>query len=151
NYLKQRGNDMDRINIITLGTRDIAASLEFYRNMGFEATVVGDGKVPEIVFFRISGSKLALFPLEQLAAETGIDPSYEVGLNGNRLAYNAKSEGEVDHVLKDAESFGGKVSSPAKASECRGYGGYFTALDGYPWEVAFRPVWELDDDYMLIT
>ncbi|HIW12434.1 MAG TPA: VOC family protein [Candidatus Salinicoccus stercoripullorum] len=141
---------MDRINIITLGTRDIAASLEFYRNMGFEATVVGDGKVPEIVFFRISGSKLALFPLEKLAAETGIDPSYEVGFNGITLAYNAKSEGEVDQVLKDAESFGGKVSSAAKATEWGGYGGYFTDLDGYTWEVAFGPDWEFDDDNMLI-
>src|SRR5699024_7939358 len=141
---------MDRINIITLGTRDIAASLEFYRNMGFEATVDGDGKGPEIVFFRISGWKLALFPLEKLAAETGIDPSYEAGFSGITLAYNAEAEGDVDQRRKDAESCGGKVSSAAKATEWGGYGGYFTDLDGYTWEVAFGPDWEFDDDNMLI-
>ena len=147
----QRGNDMDRVNIITLGTRDIAAALEFYKNMGFEATVVGDEKVPEIVFFRINGSKLALFPLEKLAHETGSASSFEAGCNGITLAYTAKSEGEVDQILKDAEGFGGKVTSKAKTTEWGGYGGYFTDLDGYHWEVAFGPEWEFDENDMLIV
>lgn len=142
---------MNRINIITLGTKDIAAALEFYKNMGFEATVVGDEKVPEIAFFRLNGSKLALFPMEKLAREAGSDPSFAGGgFNGITLAYNAKSEGEVEQVLKDAEAFGGKVTSGAKTTEWGGYGGYFTDLDGYHWEVAFGPDWEFDDEDMLI-
>lgn len=142
---------MNRVNLITLGTADIAASLEFYKKLGFEATVVGDEKVPEIVFFRISGSKLALYPMEKLALETGSDAAFQKGgFNGITLAYNAKSEAEVNRVLKEAADYGGEVTSSAAPTEWGGYSGYFSDLDGYHWEVAYGPDWEFDKNDMLI-
>ncbi|SFB37838.1 hypothetical protein SAMN04488072_12138 [Lentibacillus halodurans] len=32
---------MNRINLITLGVKDIGKSLKFYRDIGFEASVTG--------------------------------------------------------------------------------------------------------------
>lgn len=142
---------MNRINIITLGVSDIKASLEFYRKLGFEASIVGDENMPDIVFFRIDGSKLALFPLEKLAAETGTEMTFtKGGFNGVTLAYNAKSEAEVDEVLMAAETLGARVTSEAAPTEWGGYGGYFIDLDGYMWEVAYGPDWTFDDKDMLI-
>lgn len=141
---------MDRVNIITLGVKDITASLEFYRKLGFNATVVGDENAPDIVFFRITGSKLALYPLNSLAQETGEPVGFTRGFNGITLAYNAKSQEEVDRILSEVPEYGGRVTSEAAPTDWGGYGGYFNDLDGYIWEVAFGPDWEFDDNDMLI-
>ncbi|MCJ0920578.1 VOC family protein [Mammaliicoccus sciuri] len=142
---------MNRVNIITLGVSNIKASLEFYSSLGFEASVVGDENMPDIVFFRVSGSKLALYPIEKLSTETGAELSFtKGGFNGITLAYNVKSEKEVDEVLVKAESLGAKVTSEAVRQAWGGYSGYFTDLDGYMWEVAYGPDWTFDDQDMLI-
>ena len=74
---------LDRFVLITLGVRDIGKSLQFYRDIGFEASVTGDEDKPIIVFFKNEGSKLELFPLEELAkdinAEHPPELSKEIG------------------------------------------------------------------------
>ena len=141
---------MDRVNIITLGVMDITAALEFYQKLGFNATVVGDENAPDIIFFRINGSKLALYPLNRLAKETGKPVGFTQGFNGITLAYNAKSQDEVDRILNEVPAYGGKVTSQAVPTEWGGYGGYFSDLDGYIWEVAYGEEWTFDDNDMLI-
>ncbi|RIM58892.1 VOC family protein [Staphylococcus arlettae] len=142
---------MNRVNIITLGVSNIKESLDFYSSLGFEASIIGDENIPDIVFFRISGSKLALFPIEKLSAETGTEMDFtKVGFNGITLAYNAKSKNEVYEVLVKAESLGARVTSEAVRQAWGGYSGYFTDLDGYMWEVAYGPDWSFDDQDMLI-
>lgn len=55
---------MNRINIITLGVRDINESLRFYRDgLGFHTSIKEDE--PTIVFFNNAGTKLSLYPLEK--------------------------------------------------------------------------------------
>ncbi|SOC38300.1 VOC family protein [Salinicoccus kekensis] len=142
---------MDRINLITIGVRDLSASVEFYRNLGLEPSVMGHEAEIEIVFFRMKGSKLALYPIEKLAAETGHESGFVKGkFNGVTLAFNAKSEKEVDRILKDVTNFGGEVIREAAPTEWGGYGGYFTDLDGYYWEVAYGSDWEFDENDMLL-
>ncbi|CAM4230821.1 VOC family protein [Lacicoccus alkaliphilus] len=142
---------MDRINLITLGVKDLTESVEFYRNLGFEPSIMGHEDEIEIVFFRMNGSKLALYPMEKLAAETGHEAGFAKGeFNGITLAFNAKSEKEVDRILKDVTMYGGEVVRKAAPTEWGGYGGYFTDLDGYYWEVAYGADWEFDENDMLI-
>ncbi|WP_031548200.1 VOC family protein [Salinicoccus luteus] len=142
---------MNRINLITLGVRHISDAVDFYRKMGFEASIMGHEDAIEIVFFRMNGSKLALYPLEKLAGETGLEAVDTEGrFNGITLAYNAKSKAEVDQVLKRAGEHGGEVISPPAPTEWGGYSGYFADLDGYCWEVAYGADWEFDDNDMLI-
>lgn len=142
---------MDRINLITLGVKDLSASVEFYRNLGLEPSVMGHDEEIEIVFFKMKGSKLALYPIEKLTVETGHEAGFVKGkFNGVTLAFNAKSEKEVDRILKDVTKFGGEVVREAAPTEWGGYGGYFTDLDGFYWEVAYGSDWEFDENDMLL-
>lgn len=144
---------MNRVNLITLGVMDIAKSLNFYRDIGFEASVTGDDEQPTIVFFNNEGSKLGLFPLEELAKDINEENPPELrqgGFCGITLAYNAKSETEVNDILRTVETFGAKIVKEPQTLSWGGYGGYFIDPDGYYWEVAYGSVWEFDDSNMLI-
>ncbi|UJL45895.1 VOC family protein [Virgibacillus sp. NKC19-16] len=144
---------MNRINLITLGVKDIGNSLKFYRDIGFEASVTGDEEKPAIVFFKNEGSKLELFPLEELAKDINEEDPPELskgGFPGITLAYNAKSETEVDDILQSVKKVGAEVVKEPKKLSWGGYGGYFIDPDGYYWEVAYGSNWEFDESNMLI-
>lgn len=142
---------MNRINLITLGVRNMDKALSFYKALGFKTSEKADS--PPIVFFNNGGSKLELFPLEFLAKDIAEDMYIEVTpktFNGITLAYNAKSEEEVIKQLHLAESLGAKIVKPAQATTWGGFGGYFTDLDGYYWEVAYGSIWQFDEHDNLI-
>ena len=65
---------------------------------------------------------------------------------GVTLAYNTKSEREVDEVLKTVVELGGTIIKPAQKVFWGGYSGYFKDLDGYIFEVAYNPFCELDEN-----
>ena len=65
------------------------------------------------------------------------------GFGGIALAYNARSEADVDAVLAEAKAAGAAVLKPAAATFWGGYSGYFADPDGHPWEVAWNPHWSL--------
>jgi len=141
---------MNRINLITLGVRNMAKSLSFYRDgLCFETTVSEEN--PSVVFFNCRGTKLSLYPLEELAKDIGEPVQTNAdGFNGITLAYNAKSHEEVETILKMAVAAGGKLVKPAQNTFWGGYSGYFTDPDGYYWEVAFADFWKFDENDMLI-
>lgn len=141
---------MNRINLITLGVQNINNSLKFYRDgLGFESSVNEEN--PAIVFFNNSGTKLALYPLDELAKDINDqEPPSGKGFSGITLAYNVKSVEEVDNIIKKAEKAGGKIVKNPQRVFWGGYSGYFTDPDGFHWEVAYGEDWEFDDNDMLI-
>lgn len=143
---------MNRLNIITLGTKDIVKSHEFFKKLGFDTSVKGPESDPAIIFFRNEGTRIALYPLEELAADINANNPPEIGRGfaGITLAYNAKSAEEVDEMMKKAESAGAIIRKQPKRTDWGGYGGYFTDLDGYYWEVAYGESWEFDENNMLV-
>lgn len=103
---------MNRINLIGLGVRNISKSLRFYCDIGFQASLTGDEEQPVIVFFNNEGSKLELFPLEELARDINEENPPELsngGFSGITLAYNAKSEAEVDGIFQLIKKVGAEV------------------------------------------
>jgi uncharacterized protein len=144
--------DMNQINLICLGVRNIQASLAFYRDgLDFETSVKENS--PNIVFFNNNGTKLELFPLEQLQKDIGADNPPELstgGFPGFTLAYNAKTEQEVDYVIEKAARAGATIIKQPQRVDWGGYSGYFTDPDGYYWEVAFSEHWKFDENNMLI-
>lgn len=142
---------MNRINLICLGVKDMKAALNFYKNIGFET--YEKSNAPAIVFFNNQGSKLELFPIEELAKdidEAAPPTVQERGFSGITLACNLKSEKEVDDIVALVRQNGGNiVKEPAKVS-WGGYSGYFQDLDGYYWEVAYSSSWKFDENEMLI-
>jgi uncharacterized glyoxalase superfamily protein PhnB len=88
---------------------------------------------------------LALHPLGELAEDT-THPNLPSPFAGLTLAYNAKSEQEVDAVLAKVAALGASIVKPAQKVFWGGYSGYFRDLDGHLFEVAFNPFWELDEN-----
>ncbi|MEH7255365.1 VOC family protein [Neobacillus niacini] len=141
---------MNRINLITMGVKDISHSLKFYRDgLGFETSVKEEN--PGIVFFKNGGTKLALYPLEELAKDINEhEPPIGKGFSGITLAYNAKSAQAVDQIFEKVERAGGTIIKAPQRVFWGGYSGYFSDPDGYYWEVAYAESWKFDENDMLI-
>ena len=143
---------MNRLNIVTLGTKDIVRSHEFYKELGFHTSIRGKDTDPDIIFFKNEGTKIALYPLEELASDIDEEdpPETAKGFSGITLAYNAKSKEEVDEIFKKAKKAGATIEKEPQRTEWGGYGGYFTDPDGHYWEVAYGDMWEFDESNMLV-
>jgi len=124
-----------RISMITLGVRDLAASVRFYEEgLGFPRM----DSSPEVAFFTLNGTWLGLYGRDALAADAAVS-SEGSGFEAFTLAHNVHSEAEVDEVISQAiEAGAALVKKPAKVF-WGGYSGYFKDLDGHLWEVAHNP------------
>jgi len=92
----------------------------------------------------MGGVVLALYPREKLAEDATV-PAVGSGFPGFTLAYNTRSQDEVDAVLKAANSLGAKIVKHAQHVFWGGYSGYFADPDGYLWEVAWNPGFEFEE------
>jgi catechol 2,3-dioxygenase-like lactoylglutathione lyase family enzyme len=128
-----------KISIITLGVTDLERSTKFYRDgLGFPT----HGDFPGITFFSLAGTWLALFPRDELAADAQLKDN-GTGFGGVTLAHNVGSKEEVDQVMNEARKAGAKILKPAQDTDWGGYSGYFSDPDGFPWEVAWNPHFDL--------
>ncbi|HSN10274.1 MAG TPA: VOC family protein [Hanamia sp.] len=132
-----------KLNLITLGVENLERALNFYeKGLGWKKS---DKSVDDLALFPLGGITLALYPKEDLAADVTL-PYESSGFSGLTFSYNAKSENEVDEVLKKVEALGAAIIKPAQKVFWGGYSGYFKDLDGYVFEVAFNPFWEFDEN-----
>jgi hypothetical protein len=128
-----------KISIITLAVSDIERSTTFYRD-GLRLPTYGN--FPGITFFALSSTWLALYPHDQLADDAKVNPQGS-GFRGFTLAHNVSSKEEVDRVMEEARNAGALLQKPAKDMEWGGYSGYFSDPDGFLWEVAWNPHFDL--------
>jgi catechol 2,3-dioxygenase-like lactoylglutathione lyase family enzyme len=130
------------LHIITLGVRDLAVSRKFYsETLGWKPSSAGS---EGIAFFQAGGAVLALFPRQALADDATI-PAEGSGFSGFTLAYNARSESEVDEIIRDLGSQGVKIVKEPQKVFWGGYSSYFADPDGYLWEVAYNPFFPFDE------
>jgi uncharacterized glyoxalase superfamily protein PhnB len=104
------------------------------------------------VFFQTSGTVLALFPYDELAADIG--PGWNVPRSksaGITLAHNVPERHQVDQLLAEATAGGAQVVKPASQTAWGGYHGYFTDPGGYLWEVAWGAFEFKDDGSLRVT
>jgi catechol 2,3-dioxygenase-like lactoylglutathione lyase family enzyme len=139
-----------RISLITLGVADLGRAVRFYRDGLSFPTTYQDGD--PIAFFATNGTRFAVFPLDDLAADIGPNvPMAGRGFGGVTLSHNVRAEEEVATVLALAEQAGGTIVKPAQVVEViSGRNGYFTDPDGYYWEVAWNPMFPFASDGSLI-
>lgn len=144
---------MNRLNLITLGVKNMVESLTFYREgLGFEVVVYGEETNPDVMFFNNGGTKISLFPIERLVNDINEanPPELSPGFGGITLAYNGKSKEEVNRVFALAKKAGASIVKEPETVFWGGYSGYFQDPNGYYWEVAYGDMWKFDENDMLI-
>ena len=137
-----------RITVITVGVDDLEKSLAFYRDglglptQGIIGTEFEHGAV---AFFDLQPSlKLAIWPRESIAYDTGIPPGAPSATELT-LGHNVASKAEVDTVMEQAEKAGAVIVKPAQDTFWGGYSGYFKDPDGHLWEIVWNPQWEVTE------
>jgi uncharacterized protein len=121
-----------RISLVTLGVADLARARAFYEALGWAGARQPDD---EVCFFQAGGMVFGLW--------TALGGH---GAPGIELAHNVRSPAEVDAVLTEAETAGGRIVRPAHVADWGGTTGAFADPDGYVWEVAHNPGWTLNPD-----
>jgi hypothetical protein len=122
--------------VVTLGARDLDALREFYRGLGWPLAVNLEG----FAAFETRGAVVALFPLEDLAADANVASSApERGLRGFTVAINVERHEDVDETMAAVRSAGGRVVKDPVDAEWGGRSGYFADPEDNFWEVAWVP------------
>lgn len=134
-----------RLNIITLGVKDLTSSKSFYTKLGWQPSKASQ---ENILFFQTGGVVLALYPRKLLAEDATVESEGE-GFRGFTLAQNVRTKEEVAKILDIAQKAGGKIQKPAQDVFWGGHSGYFTDPDGNLWEVAWNPFFTLNEKGML--
>lgn len=131
-----------RLNIVTLGVKNLEASKKFYSEaLSWQPAGPSD---ENIVFYNHLGIILALYPLDKLAEDANL-PSERSGFSGVTLAINLDSINAVDELFAKVKAAGGKSLIEPRETFWGGYDAYFADPDGHPWEIAWAPFWEYDE------
>jgi len=128
-----------RVSVITLGVRDLAASRRFYvEGLGWTPAMEAEG---EVVFFNV-GPGLVVGLYSGLAEDAGVEGR---GAGLTSISQNMAEKAGVDALMAEAESAGAKITMPARDTDWGGRSGYFADPDGHLWEVAWNPFWPIDE------
>ena len=129
-----------RISFLTIGVKDLDAMKHFYNTVfGWTPVKDSDG----IVFYKLNGFILALYPATELAEEVNTTDDGE-GFKRFSLSVNFRSEAEVDAIFGSLELKGAKVIRMPEKVFWGGYRGYIGDIEGNCWELAYNPFLDLD-------
>jgi len=132
------------LSLVTLGVANLKRSIDFYEKLGFRRKAQG---AEGVGFFQAGACAFSVFPSEELAKDANVALEGLAGtFRGVALAWNCRSEGEVDAAIARARGAGATVPKAGQKTFWGGYAGYFADLDGHLWEVAHNPHFPLTDD-----
>lgn len=130
-----------RLSIITLGVADLSRSADFYLNtFGWKKS---DKSNENIIFIHLNGLYLSLYTKEKLAEDAEIEP-IGTGFKAFSLAFNTRSEEEVDQLFEKYLKAGVKIIKKPEKAFWGGYSGYIADPDENLWEIAYNPFIEFD-------
>ncbi|MEO5599723.1 MAG: VOC family protein [Cyclobacteriaceae bacterium] len=125
-----------RITIITLGVSDLKKSRAFYEEkFGW---IPLPASSDDIIFFQLNSIQLALFPAHALAEDAQVAGAGS-GFKKFSMAYNVRSEKEVDELVSELQSRGVHVLKSPQKVFWGGYSAYVEDVDHNLWEIAFNP------------
>jgi predicted lactoylglutathione lyase len=130
-----------RVNLITLGVRDLDRARRFYEAIGWTTGAQPDD---ETVFFQAGDMVVALWDRGKLAADSCVEDSG--GWGGIAMAVNFGSTEEVDAVIEEARAAGATIGREPAETFWGGYSGLMIDPEGHPWEVAHNPHWTVTED-----
>ena len=125
-----------RLNILTLGVRDLPKVRAFYEALGWESLSEGN----EFARFQTGGATLALFSLDLLAEEANMQPPKRTErFSGFTCAVLVEEEAMVAEAIQTVREAGGRVLAEPTPREWGGHSGYFADPEGNVWELAWLP------------
>ncbi|MCZ8156742.1 MAG: VOC family protein [Leptospira sp.] len=131
-----------KINLITLGVKDLKASLAFYEGgLGWKKS---EQSQESVAFFQLNGLILSLFNRRSLAEDATVEDS-PTGFSALTLAYNTESEEEVNQVIETVRKLGARILKEPQKVFWGGYSAYFADPDGHIFEVAFNPYFPMNE------
>jgi catechol 2,3-dioxygenase-like lactoylglutathione lyase family enzyme len=130
-----------RLSLITLGISDLDRARNFYEALGWKTGASPDD---DVAFFQAGGMIVALWGRAKLAEDSAVTEGS--GWGGITLAYNTRSQKEVDEVIEEARVAGATIGREPAETFWGGYSAVFIDPDGYPWEVAHNPNWTIEED-----
>jgi uncharacterized glyoxalase superfamily protein PhnB len=125
------------LSLVTLGVRDLARSIAFYQAIGWEQSGGVEG---EVAFFQLGNVAIALWGVDDLAADAEVAPRTSTEFRGVSIAINAESTAGVDRMYDAFLSAGATSLKPPRSTDWGGYLGYVADPDGHLWEVAYNPM-----------
>jgi hypothetical protein len=130
-----------RMTIITLGVSNLDTSTKFYeKQFGWKKAPASN---ENITFFLLNGIYLSLYPKDALAEDAQVNGSGQ-GFKTFTLAYNTRTEKEVDDLFAELERKGVEIIKPPEKVNWGGYSGYIADPDGNLWEIAYNPFLEMN-------
>ncbi len=142
--MSHQKKDPPAISLVTLGVRDLEASLAFYTALGFVDTAQSN---ESIKFLRGANTVLGLYGRTALAEDAELDVGVKktpTDFTGTALAMNRADEAAVDALFERALAAGAKPQKKPQKVFWGGYSGYFADPDGHLWEVAYNPYFALN-------
>jgi uncharacterized protein len=125
-----------RINIVTLGVRDVSLAKAFYEKLGLTPHAMSN---ENIGFYAMGGVTLAIYGHTALAEDAKMHAATAPSFRGVSLAWNTASEVEVDTLFRHAIACGASAVKAPEKVFWGGYSGYFADPDNHLWEVAYNP------------
>lgn len=129
-----------QISVITLGVEDLARSRDFYRK-GFGWESVFDNG--EIIFYQMNGFVFGTWLRASLDDDTQ-RPSLR-GPGSFALAHNVGSKDHVNPLIERLVAAGAALLRDADVPPQGGFRGYVADPDGHAWEIAWNPVWPINE------
>lgn len=130
-----------QISVVTIGVSDLACSRRFYTE-GFGWTPVFGNE--EIIFYQMNGFVFGTF--EKSALEKDMSRAGLSGPGAFSLAHNVPTQANVEDVIEQLLSAGGRLIRPADVPPHGGYRGYVADPDDHAWEIAWNPIWPIDEN-----
>jgi uncharacterized protein len=124
-----------RLNVVTLGARDLARMRTFYAALGWKVAIEAE----DFCAFQLRGALLALFPWEKLAADGQAEAAAPArGMRGFTLGINVDRPEQVDEIIAAVENAGAMVTKPpTDPAEFEGRHAYFADPEENYWEVVY--------------
>lgn len=130
-----------QVSVITLGVGDLPRSRSFYvEGFGWAPVFEND----EIIFYQMNGFILGTFTKTALDKDMNRHNLHATGAFA--LAHNVPRQEDVEPLIERLVGAGAAVLRAADAPTHGGYRGYIADPDGHAWEVAWNPVWGIDED-----
>ncbi len=135
------------LSFLTIGVNDLERMKDFYKDKFTWTPFKEDGG---IVFFKLNGFILGLFPADELAKDIGIEQD-GMGFKRFALAINCRTQQEVDQTFDSLRRKGVTIVKEPGKVFWGGYSGYIADIENNYWEIAYNPFLEFDQDGNVVS